>query len=107
MFFILKEKRDFKNLTGRGGGKQVQFTPLDNAVLDVIGRESAAAVGIEVKEPLLPLMSTGSTVGATFFNLESTPMPAGASFGYSEGDSFFTPHSSELSPSSAHIENEG
>lgn len=40
------EKWDQKRKTGAGGGDEVQLTELDEAVMDVVGRESASAIGI-------------------------------------------------------------
>lgn len=85
-----------------GGGQQVQFTPLDNTVLDEIGRKSGAAVSIDVKEPVLTMMSTGMTAGPEFLNLDSHPVHT--SFRYSEGDFFLTSLSCEMSLKVAQID---
>lgn len=40
------EKWEEMNKTGAGGGEEIELTEVDEAILDVIGRESAAIVGI-------------------------------------------------------------
>ncbi len=43
-------KKDQQRKTGAGGGLDVQLDELENKVLDIIGRESSAIVGLPVQE---------------------------------------------------------
>lgn len=50
------EKRDKKLKTGEAGGKKMKWTEVDLMVMDIIGEESPAVVGLDVAESTLGLL---------------------------------------------------
>lgn len=47
---MLQKKIDNRKQTGSGGGVDCKLTAVDNAVLDIIGRETPAVVGLDCPE---------------------------------------------------------
>ncbi|CAG7832732.1 unnamed protein product [Allacma fusca] len=52
------QKRDNANKTGRGGGKDCVMTPMDDMILDIIGRDTPNVVGLNLPQTGDPLPAT-------------------------------------------------
>ena len=48
--FLLQAKRDRQNKTGAAGGKAQVLTAVDDLVLEIVGKDSAAVCGISTQE---------------------------------------------------------